>query len=431
MAKNLLPSDHKAEMALLGSICLSPNAVMPSCIEQGVESYFHNKFHAIAYDILKDMYLSGEPIDCVTLTHRIMASGQFPQYLWGKLTGDIATAVVTHYGFESYISILREKYVARKAIEIGGKLTAIGNDITKTPEDVVSLLIEAERELTKHSSGRGKTLSAKQAVKLSIDKWEEISRRKEKFIPGILSGIPSLDNTTRGWRAKQMIAIGARTKGGKSALAMQFAVAACKLSEKSVGYISAEMSVDQLTDRAISQEARVDLAKMTEGGWTKAELDAIRNAAAAIAKTKLYFRESYDLSACQFQAIARQMVNDHGCSLLIVDYLQLMRGDSRDMNREQEVSSIGRAIKTTAAELEIPIIVLIQLNKDGVSRESSAVEMHSDVVINIEYKENKNDEEEGNEVDCFLRVKYNRDGANPKIPVRFIKNQTRFEERFF
>jgi replicative DNA helicase len=178
------------------------------------------------------------------------------------------------------------------------------------------------------------------------------------------------------------------------------------------------MNADELTDRLIAAHGSVDLCAMTDGGFSKGDLDSLSRAAAELSNAPIYIREEAIMSPLQFRAAARKLVAQHKCRLLVVDYVQLMEPSNRTDSRERQVAECSRTIKTTATALGIPIIVLAQLNDDGRSRESRAIEQDSIVFAILEENDGKH----------YLNLKYTRLCPSTRIRLTFRKEYTRFEQ---
>ena len=241
--------------------------------------------------------------------------------------------------------------------------------------------------------------------------------------PGFPRGIPPFDKATRGLKAGEMITISAQTKDGKSALAVNIA-AHNALAGIPVGIFSLEMSADEITDRLFSSEAYVDLTRLSDGGFSDAEMDRISEAGLRLSGCPIFIRKEAILTPLQFRAAARKLVAQQKCRLLIVDYLQLMEPTNTRDSRERQVAECSRTMKTTAVELGVPILVLCQLNEDNRARESRAIEQDSNIFAIIEPAQNGL---KGRDYD--LHLKYTRSCPPARIPLTFRKEFLRFEER--
>jgi replicative DNA helicase len=252
----------------------------------------------------------------------------------------------------------------------------------------------------------------------ALDRYEQ-NHQNGGGLTGLSTGIEPLDKATRGLKSGEMITISAPTKGGKSALALNIAMHN-GLAGIPVGIFSFEMNADELTDRFVAAHGSVDMCAMTDGGFSQQDMARLTRAAADLSSASIFIRDEAVMSPLQFRAAARKLVAQHKCRLLVVDYVQLMEPSNRTDSRERQVAECSRTIKTTAAELGIPIIVLAQLNDDGRSRESRAIEQDSNIFAVIEQ------EDEGH----YLNLKHTRSCPSTRMPLTFQKEYTRFEPRF-
>ena len=411
--KASLPQCLEAEKSLIGSLMLNAKIISHAVEEVGEED-IHLQAHRGIWRLLVCMWAENKPIDLVTVSEAADATGIVEQVGGHSYITECFTFVPTATNWKEYAAIVREKAFARRAIDIGNEILEAAYD-PASGHGLSEIIQAALVKITGLSESKAETKHIKDVLLRRLEYFENLSRSGTK-LEGLPTGIANLDRLMRGLRPGNMITIAAETKGGKSALALNIAtnVALCG---HAVGVISLEMNEGELADRLISAHASVDLAAITDGGLSKSSADRIRSTIQTLIKTKITIRDESVLTPLQFRAVARKLVAQQKCQLLIVDYLQLMAPGSNDDTRERQVAECSRTIKTTASELGIPIIVLSQLNENGRSRESRAIEQDSNIFAVIE-------ERDGN---CFINLKYTRDCPRGRIPVTFHREFTRFD----
>ena len=376
-----MPQAPDAEKAILGCMLLAPDRVISEFLEHGSAEFFHHPANRTIYRQMVKMWTERKGITLITLTQSLEDSGLLKEVGGAAYVTEVFNFVPTASGWKYYRDILREKWIARKAIEVTAEIQEAAFDPSTHP-DLESRVQEGLVKIASMFESRTKTHGMGELVLRALDRYEE-NHRKGGGIVGLSTGIAPLDKVTRGLKPGEMITIAAPTKGGKSNLALNIAMHNGLLGIP-VGVFSLEMNADELTDRLIAAHGSVDLCAMTDGGFSKGALDSLTHAAAELSNAPIYIRDEAIMSPLQFRAAARKLVVQHNCRLLVVDYVQLMEPSNRTDSRERQVAECSRTIKTTASELGIPIIVLAQLNDDGRSRESRAIEQDSNIFAVIE-----------------------------------------------
>ena len=409
-----LPQAIDAEKGLLGSMLLAPDRVISEFIEIGSEELFHHPAHRTIYHQMLKMWTDRKGVNLITLTQSLDDVGLLEETGGAAYVTELFNFVPTASGWKHYAEILREKWIARAAIRVATGIQEAAFDPSSQP-NLESLVQGGLVKIASMFESRARTQTMGELVMRALDRYEQNHKNGGGFT-GLSTGIAELDRATRGLKPGEMITISAPTKGGKSALALNIAMHN-GLAGIPVGVFSLEMNADELTDRLIAAHGSVDMCAMTDGGFSQTDLDNLSHAAARLSNAPIFIRDEAIMSSLQFRAAARKLVAQHKCRLLVVDYVQLMEPSNRTDSRERQVAECSRTIKTTAAELGIPIIVLAQLNDDGRSRESRAIEQDSNVFAIIE--------EEGGQY--YLNLKYTRSCPSTRIPLTFRKEFTRFE----
>ena len=362
------------------------------------------------------MWTDRKGINLITLTQSLDDAGLLEEAGGAAYVTELFTFVPTATLWKYYCDILREKWIARNAIAVGAAMQEAAYDPSTAHPDLESVVQEGLIKIASMFESKAKTQRMSELVMRAVDRYEQ-NHRNGGGLTGLSTGIAPLDRAIRGLKPGEMITISAPTKSGKSAFALNIAMHN-GLAGIPVGIFSLEMNADELTDRLISAHGSVNMCAMTDGGLSRGDLDNLSHAAAQLSGAPIFIRDEALMSPIQFRAAARKMVAQHKCRLRIVDYVQLMEPSNRTDSRERQVAECSRTIKTTAAELGIPIIVLAQLNDEGRSRESRAIEQDSNVFAIIEEQSGQH----------YINLKYTRSCPSTRIPVTFRKEFTRFEQ---
>lgn len=438
-----LPASLDAEMGVLCSILLSPREVLGLCIERIDETYFHQVAHATIYTVLVGLWKESKPIDLITVTQALA-----DQNLLDIVGGPAALAhliqfIPTSANIEYYLDIIVEKFLLRSMIEVCTSSAAL---CYEEQGDVKTLVDSIESQIFKISESRVSKIlpEIKEQVLLAIDAIEGMHKNKG-VLTGLSTGFSFLDQLTDGMHASEMIVIAARPSMGKTALAMNIAEHVAIDLQKSVGIFSLEMSSQQLVQRVLCSRAKVDLKKVRDGFMGSKDMKNLSRAADALSKSKIYIDDTAGLSILELRAKARRLKDRHDLSLIIIDYLQLLRSNSRRAqdNRQIEIAEISAGIKALAKELAIPVIVLAQLNRESEKRsdgkprisdlrESGSIEQDADLVgllYRAAYFEKDDAIRSEKEGEAELIIAKQRNGPTGEIPLTFLKEYTRFETR--
>ncbi|MDH4469936.1 MAG: replicative DNA helicase [Verrucomicrobiae bacterium] len=438
-----LPSSPDAEMGVLCSILLSPREVLVLCIEKIDENYFHQPAHSTIYSVLVGLWKELKPIDLITVTQALA-----DQKLLDGVGGPAALAhliqfIPTAANIEYYLEIVQEKFLLRSMIAV---CTSAAAQCYEEQGDVKTLVDTIESNIFKISESRVSNAlpEIKEQVLLAIDAIEGMHKNKGA-LTGLSTGFSFLDQLTDGMHASEMIVIAARPSMGKTALAMNIAEHVAIDLQKSVGIFSLEMSSQQLVQRVLCSRAKVDLKKVRDGFMGSKDMKNLSRAADALSKSKIYIDDTAGLSILELRAKARRLKDRHDLSLIIIDYLQLLRSNSKRAqdNRQIEIAEISAGIKALAKELSIPVIVLAQLNRESEKRsdgkprisdlrESGSIEQDADLVgllYRSAYFEKDDALRSEKEGEAELIIAKQRNGPTGEVPLTFLKEYTRFETR--
>jgi replicative DNA helicase len=442
----LPPHDIPMEMGVLGCTLLDPNQCIGECIEKlkdnGKEAFYDLR-HQTIYETLSEMFNARLPIDLITVQQRLKERQLLEQVGGIAYLSQLQDAVPSAANLPYYLEKLQEKFLLRKLIQT---CTGVVGRIYDFEGEVEALLDDVEKEILRvnESRAQGNIVGVKELVNQSLSQIEHYFNRKGE-LGGLATGFPDLDKMTDGLHGGEMIIIAARPSMGKTSLAMNIAEHIALELQQPVGVFSLEMSAASLVLRMLCSVARVNLRSIRDGFMSEADFPKLMSASGRLAGSKLFIDDTAGLSILQLRARARRMAQQHGIKLFIIDYLQLLNSTARraQENRQQEIADISSGVKALAKELNVPIIILSQLNRElekdksrkprlSDLRESGSIEQDADLV-GLLYKPNAGDDEEGAAVDesdgvpvNFLIAKQ-RNGPTGDVNLTFLKTYTRFE----
>ena len=438
-----------AEKAVLGSMLAHPESVMYQVMETLVRADFFVPAHQEVFEALKDLHLRQQAID-ITTVHQYLADRKLAEVVGGySLLAELAANLVTHLNVATHIRLVKDKSLLR---HLQQACINIVQEISDQPHDVEGVMDRAETgvfQVTDMGLTQS-TVPAREEVEKAIRIVEQFRSRKGQ-LQGVPTGFSQLNQLTTGWNKGDMIVLAARPGMGKTALALTFAKHAMaeRYDEKkdawvkpgyAVGLFSLEMTNAQLMLRMMASSAQVSLQKIRTGDLGDFEMQALTHIAEDMKAWPFYLDDSSHLTINQLRGKARRMKQRYDIDLLIIDYLQLLHSESNQAkdNRQNEVAEISRGIKSLAKDLNIPIIVLAQLNRkaeEGKSepalhnlRESGAIEQDADMVLLLHRKDQEEDAAPSPIKDYSLIIAKQRSGPTDKIDIRFNAQFTRFED---
>ena len=448
----LPPHSIEAEQGVLGCVLLSPREGLGHCIERfrsGAE-VFYDPRHQTLFQVLVDMYDGQEPIDLVTLGQRLKDKHQLDGLGGYAYLSALMDAVPSAANLEYYVDIVREKHILRKMIQT---CTGVVARVYEEQDQVDKLLDEVERDVLRISEEREESSSRtiKELVKTAVTQIEDFFNRKGG-LTGLATGFSDLDKMTSGLHGGEMIVIAARPSMGKTSLAMNVAEHVAVELKQPVGVFSLEMTAESLVMRMLCSLSRVNLRSIRDGFMSERDFPKLATATGTLSSAPLFIDDTPGLSILQLRARARRMWQQFGIKLFVIDYLQLLNSTSRraDQNRQQEISDISSGVKALAKELNVPVIVLSQLNRElerdksrkprlSDLRESGAIEQDADLV-GLLYKADPRDpkkassgdedEDAAPDADALpvnLLIAKQRNGPTGDVNLTFLKSFTRFE----
>ncbi len=432
------PQNIDAEQSVLGSILIE-NDSFPKALEIiASREDFYKEAHRKIFDAMIGLYDKNEPIDLITITDELRKRNDIDAVGGEAYLSTLASQVPTAANIKYHAKIIREKALMRALLKSASE---ISGNVYEDTQDADELIDQAERIIFDISDKRIKASfsSLKDLIKESFVTIERLYDKKSA-ITGIASGFGDLDELTSGFQRGDLVVVGGRPSMGKTAFSLDLARHVGVELKEPVAIFSVEMSKEQLAMRMLCSEAMVDSKRVRQGHINKKdEWVKLTNAAGRLADAPIFIDDSSAISVLEMRAKARRLKKEHkGLSLVIVDYLQLMRGkDGRDKSREQEISEISRSLKALAKEIEVPVIALSQLNR-GVEqrqtkrptladlRESGAIEQDADVIIFL-YRDEAYNKETTDKGKAEIIVAKQRNGPTKTVLLTFIPQYTRFE----
>lgn len=387
----LPPQNIEAEQCILGGILIEDQALL-KVIEFLRPEDFYKEAHSIIYDAILDLFNRNEPQDLVTVHNALKAKGKLEAVGGAAYLAEITETMPVAANIGYYGKIVWDKAVLRKLIQ---KASDISTLCYEEAGEVDEVLESAEASIFEISQAKISQAfhPLKSILRDSIKKVEDLYERKE-LITGVPTGFTELDRLTAGFQPSDLIILAGRPSMGKTAFALNIAQHAAIDNSICVAIFSLEMSKDQLALRMLCSEARVNAQKVRTGFLSERDWPKLINAVGHLSEAPVFIDDTPALSVMEIRAKARRLKSKHDLGLLLVDYMQLMRGRGRNESREQEISEISRSLKAMAKELNVPVVALSQLNRKVEDRpnkrpqmadlrESGAIEQDADVIAFI------------------------------------------------
>ena len=372
------PQNIEAEMSVLGSLMLDKNAII-KIADLVRPDDFYKDAHRLIYETMLELFEEREPIDVLSLSNKLEEKKQIESVGGSSYLTELVNSVPTASNIVHYAKVVQKKSLLRKLISAAAEIVELGYE---EAEDVEKVLDEAEQKLFKVSQKYVKAdfVPIKTYLEAAFNRIDEL-HKGDRDIRGVPTGFQDLDNILAGLQKSDLVILAARPSIGKTTLALDMARNVAVKNKIPVGIFSLEMSSDQLIDRMLAAEARVDAWRIRTGklrsGTDEDDFQKIGEAMGVLSEAPIFIDDSARANVMEMRTLARRLQAEHNLGLIIIDYLQLMEGRSSD-NRVQEVSEISRSLKGLARELNIPVLALSQLSR-AVENRSPQVPKLSDL----------------------------------------------------
>ena len=428
------PQNLEAEMAVLGSMMIDDNAIAYA-IDLLDEASFYKDVHKRIYQAILNLYNTNKAVDLITVSDELKRMNQLDEVGGVSFLTELVNSVPTAANISHYARIVKEKYLLRSLINNATQIVSLGYEFEGNVDEVLD---KAERLIFQISEDKKETttLALKEIIKDSIETIDRLYQKKA-HVTGIPTGFIDFDLKTSGLQSSDFIVIAGRPSMGKSAFAISIAEYAGVVEKMPLAFFSLEMSKEQLVQRMLCSHARVDAHKVRTGYLSHSDWPRLTAAAGKLSEASIFIEDAPAISVMELRAKARRLKANYDIKLIILDYLQLMRGSARPENRQQEISEISRSLKALARELKIPVVAISQLSRAVEARadhrpqlsdlrESGAIEQDADLVVLLLREEYYNPTAE-NQGFAEVNIAKQRNGPVGSLRLTFIKEYTRFE----
>ena len=428
------PQNLEAEMAVLGSMLLDEDAISVAS-ETLSQDDFYRDSHRKIFDAILGLYNTNKAVDLITLTDALKRDGVLDEVGGASFLTSLANSVPTAANINHYVGIVKQKNILRTLITSATKIVSL---CYENDGNIDELVDSAEKYIFEVSDRRtkGSYLHLKEIVKDTIETIDKLYQNKA-HVTGIPTGYIDFDMKTAGLQRSDLVVVAGRPSMGKSAFAIGIAEHAGVLEKVPTAIFSLEMSKEQLVQRMLCSHAKVDAQKVRTGYLATSDWPRLTAAAGKLSEAPIFIDDTPAISVMELRAKARRLKAHHDIQLIILDYMQLMRGSTGMENRQQEISEISRSLKALARELNVPVIAISQLSRAVESRtdhrpqlsdlrESGAIEQDADVVVLILREEYYNPSPENQGIAEVIIAKQ-RNGPVGSMKLAFIKEFTKFE----
>ena len=433
------PHNLDAERAVLGAVLLEGRETLPRVIEVLRPSDFYTEAHRSIYNAMLRLFDRAEPVDILTLQEELRRTDQLEVVGGAAALALLEEQASVAVHLNAYAQIVRDRAVLRELIQTSSQIIA---QAFEAKDDVQTMVDDAERRIFSLAERRleGSALPIGKILRNTFEYIERLYERKE-HVTGVATGFEKLDLETSGFQPSDFIIIAGRPSMGKTAFVLNIAQHVGITLRGRVLVLSLEMSAQQIVQRMLCSEAKVDSQAVRTGYLSSSDWHRLTAAAGRLSEASIFIDDSPGLTVLEARAKARRMKAEHGLDLLIIDYLQLMRGRAAMESRQQEISEISRSLKALAKELNIPVVALSQLSRAVETRqarefkpqlsdlrESGALEQDADVILFLYrpslYKEDLPPDER-NIAEVIIGKQ--RNGPVGTVRVVFLPQYARFE----
>lgn len=436
------PHSLEAEMALLGSIMLRPDAIYEVFDIVSPQSFYFEK-HAIVFDVMLELFSKHAPIDILSLSTRLKEKDLLERVGGTTFLAELSATVPSSANIKHYAEIVMKKHMMRQLIEASEHLSHLGFNEAGELEEILDQAEKKVFDITERFSGSARFKDLTPLLAEAFERFEKLSSAEHE-LRGIPTGFKSLDDILGGFQKSDLIIIAARPSVGKTALALDIARRTAIDHNTPVGIFSLEMSADQLVDRIVAAQSRTDSSLIRKGvraqagTWREDVFQNIRDALDVLSRTPIFIDDQAGNTIMKMRSAARKLKIEKGLKLLVVDYLQLMAPSTARAsdNMVQQVTEISRSLKHLARELNIPVVALSQLSRAVETRggkpklsdlrDSGSIEQDADLVMFIHADQDDLRDESGKIKDIQRKELIIAKHRNGPLGVATLDYHTRF-----
>ncbi|MBI3003573.1 MAG: replicative DNA helicase [candidate division NC10 bacterium] len=446
------PQNLEAEVAVLGALLQDSEALLKA-IDALRPDHFYREAHRRVFDAALALFARNEPVDLITLTDELRRRGELEGVGGPAALAALVEAVPTAANVAYHARIVRDKALLRHLIATATEVVGMGYEDVESVDEVLDLAERRIFEISQDKVSRA-FVPVKDILKGTFEHIERLYER-QAHITGVPTGFRRLDDLTSGLQAADLIIIAGRPSMGKTSFALNVAVNAAKTDPPTpVAIFSLEMAKEQVVQRMLCTEARVDSHKLRTGKLGSRDWPELTRAAGRLSEMPVYIDDTPAITTLEIRAKARRLRTEGQLGLIIVDYLQLIRGRGRVESRQQEISEISRGLKALAKEVNVPVMALSQLSRAVESRtpprpqlsdlrESGAIEQDADVVAFLYRKGFYEAQERARKTEVAglgeelaeedrtteVLVSKQRNGPTGSVLLTFLREYTRFEDQ--
>lgn len=433
LIKRILPHSLEAEQSVIGSMIMSKDAIVEAS-EMITGSDFYQQQYGIVFEAMVELHDEGKAVDLITLQDRLKEKELPPEISSMEFVRDLLSAVPTSANVKYYAEIVAEKSMLRKLIKTTEE---IGNLCYLGKEKTQDILEVTEKKIFDLVQNRGSEefVPIRQVVLNAIEKIEKASRTQGS-VTGIPTGFIDLDYKMSGFQPSDLILVAARPSMGKTAFVLNIAQYMAFHNDVTAAIFSLEMSKEQLVNRLLALESKVDSQNIRTGNLEDEEWAKLIEGANIIGKSHLIIDDKPGISISELRSKCRKYKMEHNLGIIFIDYLQLMTGSGRSESRQQEISEISRSLKALARELNVPVVALSQLSRAVEQRpdhrpmlsdlrESGAIEQDADVVMFI-YRDDYYNKDSENKNIAEIIIAKQRNGPIGTVNLVWMPNYTKF-----
>ena len=427
------PQSLESEQAVLGSIMLRPSVFIEIADKINPEAFYADK-HRKIYETMLELSTRNDPIDILTLSHALREKKVLDSIGGSKYLTELSNSVPSSTNAEYYADIIEQKYILRRLIDSANTLSELGYDTQEKPlEDILDI---AEKEIfaIAESPKRAKYLTLKDTLGEAWTRLERLHETKGE-LRGVPTGFKALDEVLSGFQNSDLIILAARPSVGKTTLALDFARLAATKHNIGVGIFSLEMSSQQLVDRMLAAESRVNAWNLRTGRLSSdQDFSQLQVAMDSLSKAPIYIDDQPSSSIVHIRSACRRMKAEHNIGFIIIDYLQLMSTSKNYDSMVNQVTEISRSLKALAREIDVPVLALSQLSRAVEARggeprlsdlrDSGSIEQDADVVMFIHREDRTNKDAPPNI--AKIMIEKHRNGPTGHVELYFDEKTSSF-----